>query len=159
MIPLYLSFRMKILLSKGLKCDLVLKHIIRYQYSVLFIWPVEIFIFRTIYWLYFKSISIMIIEVICISIGLLFELSFLILIRRMIRLESTGEFYCLENIGKKLPQAQTTVDNLHTFPICETSFAQEVIAWPIKTVLVEKSQALPENTKFEIKDFSNISSK
>ena len=155
MIPILLSFRMKILIKKGLKCDKILKYLIRYQYSVLFLWPVEIFIFLTLFWIYYQSFFGIIIQVISISIGLLFEIFFLLLIRKMIRLESTGEFYCLENIGKKLPQAQVVNEILNTFHICETSFANEVIAWPIKAIQIEKSKALPQNLECEVKDFSN----
>lgn len=73
----------------------------------------------------------------------------------MIRLECTGEFYCLENLGIKLPEAQIANNNLTSNHICETSFAQEVIAWPIKNFQFEKSFALPENTDYEVKDYSN----
>ena len=105
--------------------------------------------------MYTKSTPILIIDAIFMSIGLMLEFIFLLFIRKMIRLERTGDFYCLENIGKKLPSTRSAADNLNTFPVCETSLTQEVIAWPIKAVQIEKSGALPQNTQFEVIDFSN----
>ena len=155
MIPIYLSFKLKILIKKGLKCDLILKHLVNYQYSVLFVWPVEMLVFLVLLWIYYKSLPAIIIEVVGISIALLFELNFLFLIRKMINLEITGDFYCLENIGKKVPDTEIVNANIDTLFICDTSLAQVVIALPIKTVRKGKSHPLPQNIEFDIKDFSN----
>ena len=73
----------------------------------------------------------------------------------MIRLEYTGEFYCLENIGVKLPEAQIANTNINLNHICETSFAQEVTAWSIKILQVQKSRVPSQNTEYEVKDFRN----
>ena len=155
MIPIVLSLIMKNFLKKDIKCKLILKYLIRYQCSVFIFWPAESSVFFAVYWFNTKSLDLIIIESPCILFALIFEVYFFIIIRKMIKLEESGEFYSLENIGKKLPQAQVVDINLSTSQIMETSYAKEVIAWPIQKVQLEKSNALPRNTVFEINDFSD----
>ena len=155
MIPIVLSLIMKSYLRKGIKCNLILKYLARYQCSIFLFWPVEASIFFSVYWFYTKSLDLIIIESPCILFALLFEVYYLILIRKMIKLEETGEFYSLENLGKQLPQAQVVINHMSTTQIMETSYAKEVIALPIEKVQLEKSNVLPRNTEFEINDFSH----
>ena len=77
------------------------KHMLIYQYSIF------------IYWLETNSFIQILIESLGILIALGFELYYLILIRKIIRLEISGAFYSLENVGKKLPSTQIAGSNLN----------------------------------------------
>ena len=147
-VPIVLSLLMKNNLRRGLKCNLILKHMLMYQYSILSFWPAETFLFFVVYWLETNSFIQILIESSGILIALGFELYHLILIRKMMRLEISGVFYSLENLGKKLPSTQIAGSNLNTTHVLETSVAKEVTAWPIKAI--KENQVLPKNIEFEI---------
>ena len=153
-IPLILSLLMKYNLMHGLKCKLILKYLLLYQYSIFLFWPAETSLFFVAYWVETKTFLLIFIESLGILVALVLELYHFILIRRMIRLEVTGVFYSLENIGKKLPLTHIAENNLNITHILETTLAKEVIAWPIK--IIQEVHVLPKNIEFQISDFTKI---
>ena len=112
-LPLILCFIMKNNLRRSLKCNLILKHMLIYQCSIFLFWPTETFLFFVAYWLKTETFIQILIESLGILIALGFEIYYLILIRKMIRLEINRAFYSLENVGKKLPSTQIAGSNLN----------------------------------------------